>query len=236
GYTNLLMAASAQEAFTQLGMDDPARTGTAIDLILMDILLPGMDGLEACRRIKADDRFRDLPIIIVTSLTEVSNLESAYAAGAMDYLTKPFNKIELLVRLRSALTLKREMDCRKSREKELLQVMQQLEAANRQLQRLSYLDGLTGIANRRHFDALLDQEWKRAARESLPLSLILIDVDWFKKYNDTYGHQSGDDCLKQVAETLSGTLRRPGDLVARYGGEEFVVILANTAAAGAVEV
>ena len=123
-----------------------------------------------------------------------------------------------------------------ARERELRKHIQQLEQENRELQRICQRDGLTGIPNRRHFDLFLDKESRRAKREVTPLSLILIDIDFFKKYNDTYGHQSGDDCLKQVAGTLNDAAKRPGDLVARYGGEEFGVVLGGTDASGSLRV
>jgi diguanylate cyclase (GGDEF)-like protein len=113
-----------------------------------------------------------------------------------------------------------------------LKLTQRLEELNQMLQRLSSLDGLTGVANRRHFDLVLKQEWRRAIRDATPLSLILIDVDFFKAYNDTYGHQMGDECLKRVADSLKGVLKRPTDLIARYGGEEFVVLLPKTGIEG----
>jgi diguanylate cyclase (GGDEF)-like protein len=195
-----------------------------------------MDGIEACRRIKMTERLRDIPVIMVTAQSSDEDLEAAFNAGANDYVTKPIKVIELLARLRAALVLKHEMDCRKRREEELLAVTRQLEAANRELQRLSYLDGLTEIANRRNFDILLDRDWRRAARKAAPMSIIMIDIDCFKAYNDTYGHQRGDACLKQVALALGQTVNRPGDLVARYGGEEFVVVLPDTELEGAATV
>jgi diguanylate cyclase (GGDEF)-like protein len=233
GYTDLSTAESALDAFKLLGMDNPTTVATEIDLILMDIVMPEMDGIEACRLIKSFEYLRDIPIIIVTATGQAKELQMAFAAGAIDYIPKPLNKAELLARVRSALKLKHEMDCRKAREKELLRVKKQLEQANQILQRLSSLDGLTGIANRRRFDEFLEQEWRRATRDATPLSLILIDIDFFKAYNDTYGHQIGDDCLKQVANMLSSKLNRSGDLVARYGGEEFVVLLPGTEVKGA---
>jgi diguanylate cyclase (GGDEF)-like protein len=114
------------------------------------------------------------------------------------------------------------------------ELYQQLEAANQELQRLATLDGLTQVANRRRFDEYLEQEWRRLARERLPLSLIMCDVDFFKLYNDTYGHQAGDECLKQIAATLQRSAKRPADLVARYGGEEFALVLPNTSQTGAL--
>jgi diguanylate cyclase (GGDEF)-like protein len=236
GYTELLTAESALDAFKQLGMDNPAKVATDIDLILMDITMPEMDGIEGCRLIKSVEYLRDVPIIMVTAADQAKDFQMAFAVGAVDYINKPLNRVELLARVHSALRLKYEIDCRKAREQELIRVSKQLEEANQVLQRLSSLDGLTGIANRRHFDEFLDQEWKRAIRDATPLSLVFIDIDFFKAYNDTYGHQMGDECLKQVANTLSGTLYRPGDLVARYGGEEFVIVSPNIDARGAAVV
>lgn len=236
GYTELLTANSALEAFKQLGMDNPATISTDIDLILMDIVMPEMDGIEACRLIKSFEYLRDVPIIMVTATVQIKELQMAFAAGAIDYITKPLNKVELLARVSSALRLKREIDNRKVREQELLKLTQRLEELNQMLQRLSSLDGLTGIANRRHFDLVLKQEWRRAIRDATPLSLILIDVDFFKAYNDTYGHQMGDDCLKRVTDSLKGVMKRPTDLIARYGGEEFVVLLSRTEAGRAAAI
>lgn len=160
----------------------------------------------------------------------------AFAAGAIDYIIKPLNKFELLARVRSALKLKHEIDSRKARERELLNVKQQLEETNKTLQRLAAQDGLTGVANRRYFDEFFDLEWRRDIRDGTPISLILIDIDFFKAYNDTCGHQMGDECLKRVANELSSVLNRSGDFVARYGGEEFVVVLPNVNSQGAYAV
>ena len=232
-YTDVLTAGSAQEAFHCLGMDDPAPDDVKIDLILIDFLMPGVDGVEACRQIKAVERLRDIPIIMITAATDPEHLKSAFAAGATDYLTKPSNQVELLARVLSGLRLKNEMDARKAREQELLEVTRQLEATNQALLHLASFDGLTGVANRRRFDEFVMQEWRRAARDTKPMSLILLDIDFFEAYNDTYGHQAGDDCLKRVAEALNGAIRRPGDMVARYGGEEFVAVLPGTHSEGA---
>ncbi|HEV3257583.1 MAG TPA: diguanylate cyclase [Gemmataceae bacterium] len=236
GHHQVVTARSAGEAFARLGMKDAAGAAAGIDVILMDIRMPGMDGIEACRRIKADERFRDTPVIMVTGQTDEKDLEAAFNAGATDYLTKPVKVVELLARLHAALALKREMDCRKLREQELLRATLQLAELNRELHRLSRLDGLTGIANRRSFDDGLDRDWRRAARTASPLALLMIDIDSFKAYNDTYGHQHGDASLKEVAAALDLTLNRPGDWVARYGGEEFVAVLPDTDARGAAVV
>jgi PleD family two-component response regulator len=140
----------------------------------MDNVMPEVDGVEATRRIKEIEALSDIPIIMVTASEKIETLQSAFDAGAIDFVKKPFNKIELLARVKSALKLKHEIDERKK--------------AMRKLELLSSLDGLTGIANRRHFDDFLDREWRRSTRDGTPLSLILMDIDFFKKYNDGYGH------------------------------------------------
>lgn len=236
GYPESYTAGSAGEAFRMLGMTPEPVSGPKIDVILMDVVMPQMNGLAACRHIKAQARLRDIPILVVTGRNEDHDLEAAFAAGAMDYLVKPIRLVELLARLRSALMLKQELDCRKAREQELLAVTRQLQEANEALQRLSTLDGLTGLANRRHFNEFLANEWHRAQREAESLSLLMIDIDFFKAFNDHYGHQRGDDCLHQVANILGSAVKRPGDLAARYGGEEFAIVLPRTSASGAVAV
>ncbi|MEL7635888.1 MULTISPECIES: diguanylate cyclase [Sporomusa] len=236
GFSEVIIAETAFAAFELLGMDQPACAPTHIDLILMDVIMPDMDGIEACRLIKANGCLKDIPIIVITASDITETLERAFTAGAMDFITKPVKPLELKARVLSALKIKYEIDQRKAREAELVKVLEELENANRELSRLSSLDGLTGIANRRHFEQIYDMEWRRAARTGSELSVLFLDLDFFKYYNDTYGHQEGDDCLKQVAAAAGRVLKRPGDLLARYGGEEFVVILPETSIAGAVEV
>jgi diguanylate cyclase (GGDEF)-like protein len=233
GYENLLFAESAEEAFQLLNMNNQESHEAGIDLILMDIIMPQINGIEACKKIKANEHLKDIPIIIVTAKTDAETLQQAFGAGAVDYVTKPLNKIGLLARVSSALRLKTEMDNRKAREKELLETTQKLNDANRMLIRLSYLDELTGISNRRYFTEFFDKEWKRAIRYRKPLSLIMIDIDFFKSYNDTYGHKKGDDCLEKVAKALTSCLKRPEDFIARYGGEEFTTVLPDTDSSGA---
>ncbi|MCC6346436.1 MAG: response regulator [Nitrospirales bacterium] len=236
GFTDILLAESAEDAFRALGMDSPDARAGEIDLVLMDIVMPGIDGIQACRSIKEHEALRDIPIVIITARTETNDLQAAFDAGAVDFITKPLNKIELLTRVRSALHLKQETDRRKERERELLDLTSQFEEANRTLERIASTDSLTGISNRRHFDRVFPDEWRRAGREREPLSVIMIDIDFFKAYNDTYGHQAGDECLRKVAAALRASLRRPGDLVARYGGEEFVAVLPGDDQKGAVRV
>ena len=236
GYKHILTASSASEAYKLLNIEDLEISSIEVDLIILDSMMPEIDGIEACRYIKGKESYQDVPIIMVTSNTDIKNLESAFAAGAIDYITKPLNRTEMLARVRSALKLKHEMSRRKAREFELLGVTQKLQEANLVLQELSSIDGLTEISNRRKFDESLRNEWGSAIRYSKPISLIIFDIDFFKNYNDTYGHIAGDDCLKQVSKGLSNILKRSGDVFARYGGEEFAVILPDTDADGAIVV
>lgn len=182
------------------------------DLILLDILMPGMNGFEVCRRLKADPRTRAIPVIFLTSLSKEEDEERGLWLGAIDYITKPFSSPVVRARVRNHLELRRQRDL---------------------LERLSNVDGLTGIANRRLFDESIQREWLRCQRQGEPLSLLMIDVDLFKSYNDGYGHLAGDECLKRVAGALSHGLARATDVVARYGGEEFACILPVTYVEGA---
>ena len=208
-------------------------------LILLDALMPVMDGFACCTHLQKlisessseDEAFADVndlnsiartPVLMITGLDDQASVDRAFAVGATDYVTKPIHFAVLRQRVRRLI--------------QQSQLYQKLEIANRELQRLASLDGLTGVANRRRFDEYLDTEWQLMAREKLPLSLILCDIDFFKKYNDTYGHQAGDACLRQVADALRFCARRSVDLVARYGGEEFVVILPNTTVSVAAQI
>ena len=199
------------------------------ELILLDVQMPGIDGFETCARLKANPATADLPIIFITARADVESKIQGLSAGAVDYVTKPFQYEEVLARVRVHLQLR--FLTRKVQEQAIA-----LQQANHELQRLAHLDGLTQVANRRQFDRYFTQEWSRLAREQQPLSLILCDIDYFKPYNDYYGHQAGDACLQQVAQMLDRSVRRPADLVARYGGEEFAVILPNTPGEGASRV
>ncbi|MBE9126472.1 MULTISPECIES: response regulator [unclassified Coleofasciculus] len=206
------------------------------DIILLDAMMPGTDGFTCCAQLKATFGEDCPPILMITGLNNQESVDRAFESGATDYITKPIHWAVLRQRVRRLLETHWAMvELRRKIEKERL-LMTELEAANRELQRLACLDGLTQIANRRAFDEALQQEWRRLARERAPLSLILCDIDFFKAYNDTYGHQAGDECLKQVANSLRQAVKRPADLVARYGGEEFAIVLPNTQLKGAVKV
>ncbi len=235
GYLDLTLCDSVEDAYQTIGFEDPETTATDIDLILLDINLPGKSGIEACREFSEHPIFCDVPIIIISGVDYLEGLDAAFSAGASDYITKPPSHTELLARVRSALRLKTEMNARKDREEDLLILNDRLAELNRELERLSTTDSLTGLANRRCFNEFLSREWLREQREQKPFSVLMIDIDHFKMYNDLYGHLEGDVCLQKVSWALQGALCRPGDLLARYGGEEFVAILPHTDLKGAAE-
>lgn len=216
------------------------------DIVLLDAILPIMDGFTCCKQLLQIARnnlmsaLADLdtdsalgngviskmwertPILIITSLDDEESVNRAFEAGATDYITKPIHLAVLRQRLRRLL--------------QQAQVYKQLEAANQALHHLANVDSLTGLANRRRFDDYLNTQWINLAQVSEPLSLILCDIDYFKFYNDKYGHPAGDICLQEVGSVLSGRAQKSQDLIARYGGEEFAVIMPNTDAEGAVYV
>ncbi len=226
GFQDVRQAVSATEAFRALGLDAPEETEPpVIQLILMDIVLSPIDGIEACTHISRSVRAQGIPIVMLCGLDDEKRLQRAFDMGAMDYVMRPIRDAELLARVRHIIRLNHETALRNARERELLVVTRQLASANEALQRLSLQDTLTGIANRRHLDDYLEREWRRAVRNRAPLSIVLADIDNFKSFNDLYGHQAGDEALKRVAQAMSTSLRRAGDLVTRCGGEEFAVVL-----------
>ncbi len=185
------------------------------DLVLLDIKMPEMDGYEVCRHLKSTESTKKIPVIFVTALSEAMDEVKAFNTGAADYITKPFQPIVVKTRIKTQLELKEKTDM---------------------LESMVALDGLTNIYNRRKFDEILDREWKRASRDSSLLSVIMMDIDNFKQFNDNYGHTNGDECLKQVAGAIKKMLHRPSDFLARYGGEEFVALLPGTDLQGAMHV
>lgn len=206
------------------------------DLILLDIMMPAINGYDVCKKLKSSLLTRMIPIIFISAKVEAEDIIKGLALGGVDYVKKPFNATELKLRVKTHLELKLN---REKLEEEIIKrssLQKQLEKANNELQQLSNLDGLTKIANRRRFDICIQQEGERAKREQLPLSLIMCDVDYFKIYNDTFGHQMGDTCLQNIANVLNNACQRPGDLAARYGGEEFAIILPNTTPEGAISI
>jgi diguanylate cyclase (GGDEF)-like protein len=233
GFGPTIGAVSAEESYAILGLDG-GEARTDVELVLMDVELPGVRGYEACRRLRAEDRLRHVPVLMVTANLGPEHVQEAFNSGARDYIGKPVQEVELLARVGAALALKREMDVRREREHELLVLKRQLEEANAGLQRLSTEDALTGLANRRAFDQRLSIEWQRACDAESEVSVLLLDVDQFKDYNDRFGHPKGDILLKHIAHALANCVHRPADLVARYGGEEFVALLPATPCSGAL--
>lgn len=202
-------------------------------VILQDLVMPDVDGMALIKEYRSHAATESLPVIMLSTREDPRDKSAAFELGASDYLVKIPDRIELIARIRAhsrsyLAQLQRDEAFRRLRE-----LQKQLEESNAELQRISCQDGLTGIYNRRHFDTYLEQEWARATRDGAPVSLILIDIDYFKSYNDHYGHQSGDECLRRVAGVLVEVLQRPADLAARYGGEEFAIVLPKTDADGA---
>ena len=182
------------------------------DLVLLDVMMPGMHGHEVCRRLKADNALQEIPVVFVTAQSDEAAEEQGLDVGALDFISKPVNPRIVRARVRTHLTLKAQSDL---------------------LRQWVYIDALTGVSNRRFFEERLAMEWARAKRQGTALAVVMIDVDYFKLYNDHYGHQAGDACLSRLAALFKGCARRPTDLVARYGGEEFVCLLPDTGLAGA---
>jgi diguanylate cyclase (GGDEF)-like protein len=174
--------------------------------------MPGLDGYEVCRRLKRAPRTSEIPVVFVTSQNDAAEEEDGLAAGAVDFIAKSASAKVMRARVNTLLVLKRQTDLLRS---------------------IARIDALTGLANRRDFDERIDSEWRRCARSAKPLALIMIDIDYFKLFNDCYGHPAGDACLRQVALCLKGQVNRSPDLVARYGGEEFVCVLPETPMTGA---
>lgn len=201
GDYQVFMATSGAQALSICQTNPP-------DLVLLDVVMPTMDGFAVCAQLKANDSTCNIPVIFVTAHTDAAQETHGLSLGAVDFIAKPINPSVVRARVKTHLTLKFQSDL---------------------LRKLVFLDGLTGVFNRRYFDQQLEVEWARAARSHAPLSVIMLDVDHFKLFNDRYGHQAGDDCLRQIGVALKASLKRPADLVARYGGEEFACILPDTA-------
>ncbi|WP_438864255.1 diguanylate cyclase [Neptunicella sp.] len=205
---NVFMATTGQQAIDFCLKTPP-------DLILMDVLMPGMSGLETCKKMKEQEPLQSIPIIFITGLQEQAEEDACWQAGGIDFITKPVNPVTLRNRVRAQLTLKFQTDL---------------------LRNMAYFDGLTGVYNRRYFNDYYARQVLTAQRLNQPLTILMIDIDYFKQFNDAYGHLAGDDCLANVAEALHISLKRPADLLARYGGEEFVAVLPDTDQQGAIHV
>ncbi|MCL2752874.1 MAG: diguanylate cyclase [Defluviitaleaceae bacterium] len=205
---DVIVAKTGEDAIEMIAKTD-------IDLILLDLVLPGMTGFEVLAKLKISEETKHIPVIFITSSDNHEDEMQGLALGASDYIRKPF--IDIIVKMRIALQI------------QLIKQMKIIES-------YGFRDGLTGANNRRSFDQSIVREWSRAARNQEWLGMLMLDVDFFKKFNDTYGHLNGDICLKMVADVMRNTVKRGGDLVFRWGGEEFVVILPNTPLEGAVAV
>ena len=203
------VAKSGQKALEIANSDDKP------DLILLDIEMPEMDGYEVCRQLKSNPSTNSIPVIFLTARDSQSDEEFGLNLGAVDYIAKPYNPTIVKIRVRNHMALKLKSDW---------------------LEKLSMMDGLTNVPNRRYFDNEYDKYFKQAIRESQNLFIVMIDVDDFKAYNDHYGHGKGDECLIKIAHTLQSNLKRPMDILARYGGEEFVILLKDIEDAGALQV
>lgn len=204
-YTPVL-AASGEQALKHAFSDFPP------DLILLDVMMPRMGGYEVIKALKHNDKTNNIPVIFVTALNSIEDEEHGFMLGAVDYITKPFSSPIVKMRVRNHLRIVHQYKL---------------------LDQLAYLDGLTEISNRRRFEEVFHKEWARTTRSRTPFSLAMVDVDYFKQYNDHYGHAMGDLTLQKIAKALDGVLRRPADFIARYGGEEFVMLLPETDAAAA---
>jgi len=199
-FAHAITAASAAHALEKLDTYD-------IDLILLSFIMPTYSGLDTCSLITQDMRYEDIPVIMITANTKIDTLKNSFEHGASDYIAKPINGVELMARVQSHLIRKQINDERKNN---------------------AITDALTNIYNRRYFDLVYDRQYNKALIENKPYSFFMIDIDNFKKYNDSYGHQKGDEVLQTVAKTIKTQLNRESDYLFRLGGEEFAILLYNT--------
>jgi diguanylate cyclase (GGDEF)-like protein len=227
---NIIKANSGNEALSLMFDYDFA-------LVLLDVQMPEMDGFETAELMRGNLRTRYIPVMFVTAISkEQKCIFKGYEVGAVDYLFKPIEPVILKSKVRVFIEMYNQKKIVEEQSKLLqlkIQELSQLKADNHRLENLSIRDGLTGISNRRHFDEYLEVSYKNSMRSGKSLSLIMIDIDFFKAYNDNYGHLKGDESLIKVAKSMASTINRPLDLVARYGGEEFVVVLPETDLEGA---
>jgi two-component system, chemotaxis family, response regulator WspR len=202
-------------------------------VILQDLVMPGVDGLTLVRRYRDNPATKDIPIIVLSTKEEPAVKSAAFAEGANDYLVKLPDKIELIARIRYHSKAYMNQLQRDEAYRALRVSQQLLVAKNIELGRLTNVDGLTGLSNRRYFNEFVEDQWKRAIREQTRFSILMIDVDDFKSYNDTYGHLAGDEVLKSIGEAITRCAERPADITARFGGDEFVVALPASPFGGA---
>jgi len=215
----LAFAMNGEEALEYLSKSLP-------DMILLDVMMPGMDGFQVCEKLQESEETADIPVIFITAKSEPEDIVKGFNVGGVDYVTKPFNEAELLVRINTHMELKRSRDMLEEKNRELTDAYDKIEY-------LALTDTLTGVANRRHISNLMGKEVSRCRRNGGTFSMLMCDIDFFKKVNDTYGHDTGDYVLKRVTELIQGRLRGQ-DVLSRWGGEEFLVMLPETAIDDAV--
>ncbi len=221
GITQIFKAESGEQAMALYRKERP-------DIILLDIQLPDIDGFSIAQQVRKLEQKDDwTAIIFLTGMSKDEDLARGIAVGGDDYLTKPVSSVVLEAKVRAMQRLLK-------MQRELVKVTRELNVANAELQRLSTTDALTGIANRRALNDFMSREWRRCLRIKKQMSLVMLDIDFFKLYNDKYGHQAGDDCLRSVAEQILRAAPRGTDMAARYGGEEFMLVLSETNVDGAV--
>ncbi|PLX67053.1 MAG: diguanylate cyclase response regulator [Denitrovibrio sp.] len=218
-YYGLAFAMNGEEALEYLSKSLP-------DMILLDVMMTGMDGFQVCEKLQESEETADIPVIFITAKSEPEDIVKGFNVGGVDYVTKPFNEAELLVRINTHMELKRSRDMLEEKNRELTDAYDKIEY-------LALTDTLTGVANRRHISNLMGKEVSRCRRNGGTFSMLMCDIDFFKKVNDTYGHDTGDYVLKRVTELIQGRLRGQ-DVLSRWGGEEFLVMLPETAIDDAV--
>lgn len=229
GFFDFLSAESVEESFDYLGITNPEKGKYPVDLILLDALVQNVDTIDALNQIKSSRISHNIPVIILTDNNDNDYIMRAFGFGAIDYITKPFHKIDLIARIKSALRLKCEMDNR-------INLTAQLEEANRRLESLSQTDILTGLFNRKYFEASIKQEWKRAVRINYPISMIIIRMDNFGSYKEQNGESKSIRCLKNISQILKQAAKRPADVVARYGEDKFIINLPDTSCENAAKI
>lgn len=212
GY-DVIEAKDGQEALEKVRSELP-------DLVMLDVMMPKMNGFQVCQHLKNSEDTRFIPIIMVTALNELEDKIKGIEAGADDFICKPYNKLELLARVKSLLRIKHLHD-------KLEEKVTELEKAHEKLRQLAITDGLTGLYNFRYFKDQLAQELNRSRRHKLMVSVVILDIDYFKHYNDTHGHPAGNVVLTSIAELLKNNIRKI-DVAARFGGEEFSLVLAES--------
>lgn len=210
---NLAFALNGEEALDYIEKHSP-------DMILLDVMMPGLDGFEVCKKLNQEEGTEDIPVIFITAKSEPEDIIKGFKVGGVDYVTKPFNEAELLMRIATHMELKRSRDMLELKNKELTEAYDKIE-------HLALTDTLTGIPNRRNLTNLMGKEASRSRRNGTTFSLIMCDIDFFKKVNDTYGHDTGDYVLCEVASIIQESVRQQ-DVVGRWGGEEFLIMLPET--------